>query len=729
MPKVSVILPIYNAEPYLRQCLDSIRHQKFSDIEVLCMNDGSTDSSLSIMREYESEDSRFRVIDKPNGGYGNTLNFGLTQASGDYVSIVEPDDFIDENMYGDLVFFASEIKNGADIVKGSYWEYYDGRDGFDEFLRVPNLSSHMKNEPFLFSLEQDCEVFCHHPSIWSAIYKRSFLLENEIIFVEPKGAGWADNPFFLQTLVLAKSIVWVPKKYYFYRQTNASSSSFLKDYNIPFDRLREMRALLHEYQVSSDVWAAFYLREFDYIYSTIGEFGFSEGEPEIIALINEVLMDMNPDIVRTNIRLRPRDIHYYDSFLKMMDADRDADLAGSADSVTKDSSLIDLSVIMPVKDNALSIGRCIESLLRLKNVSLELLCVDCGSTDRSMRICNAISLRDNRVKIGPADSDVFFKSIEEAVEHSAGLSLLFCSPECVVVPESFGRVFSKFKDGGFDALIFGSSSDVAVDLMKKLNCHGMLQEAGCSSNEAVIGAFSPGDVSDYLFTLADVQTLFFLVDSKCVRGLGVCFDIDECVTGLSFRCSILKNVHSLAYTIAAVFTREFIEATPRPSILDLHDQSLDNEMLFPLALRAVSVFSDYDLDRYRIAIANLYIVCLMRDLRMLPYLDEMKEYYEKNNPFIEGIIGKGGIGKKCCDCDAYRDYQLLKVKGFEYYLDCKGRDYESDLRLMRARHSALEASLTLRLGRSINSVVQRFLPKSFVGRIRSSIASSTKKLR
>ncbi|HJF64634.1 MAG TPA: glycosyltransferase, partial [Slackia equolifaciens] len=90
-PSLSVIIPIYNTERYLRECLESVLAQTLRGIEVVCVNDGSTDSSLSIMREYEDRDPRVRVVDKPNGGYGHSVNRGLSEARGEYVAVVEPD--------------------------------------------------------------------------------------------------------------------------------------------------------------------------------------------------------------------------------------------------------------------------------------------------------------------------------------------------------------------------------------------------------------------------------------------------------------------------------------------------------------------------------------------------------------------------------------------------------------------------------------------------------------
>ena len=114
MAKVSVVVPIYNVENYLRECLDSLIHQTLKDIEIICVNDGSTDSSLEIIEEYAKRDNRIKVINKLNTGLGATMNIGINAATSEYIGILESDDFTDIKMFEDLYFVAKQ--HDADIV-------------------------------------------------------------------------------------------------------------------------------------------------------------------------------------------------------------------------------------------------------------------------------------------------------------------------------------------------------------------------------------------------------------------------------------------------------------------------------------------------------------------------------------------------------------------------------------------------------------------------------------
>jgi glycosyltransferase involved in cell wall biosynthesis len=121
-PKVSVVIPCYNVEKYLRQCLDSVVNQTLKELEIICVNDGSTDSTLDIIKEYAAKDPRVSYIDKPNAGYGDSMNKGFDQATGEYIGIIESDDYADLDMFEKLYTCAKE--HDLDAVKAGFYYYY-----------------------------------------------------------------------------------------------------------------------------------------------------------------------------------------------------------------------------------------------------------------------------------------------------------------------------------------------------------------------------------------------------------------------------------------------------------------------------------------------------------------------------------------------------------------------------------------------------------------------------
>ena len=215
MCKVSVLVPICNVEKYLEQCLVSLAAQDISDIEIICLNDGSQDNSSTIAHRFESSDSRFRVIDKPNSGYGKTMNFGLSLAKGEYVGIVESDDFVEPNMFSSLYSIA--INNDADVVKSAFWVHINESDIFQDVIADEWYDK-------VISSNDTFKIFDLNPSIWSNLYKRSFLLDNNILFSETPGASFQDIAWRTKVFASANRAVFTKKAFYHYRRDNVNAS-------------------------------------------------------------------------------------------------------------------------------------------------------------------------------------------------------------------------------------------------------------------------------------------------------------------------------------------------------------------------------------------------------------------------------------------------------------------------------------------------------------------------
>lgn len=267
MPKVSIVMPAYNVEKYFRQCIESVINQTLEDIEIIPVDDGSPDNCGKIMDEYAAKDPRVKPIHQENGGYGKAVNAGINAAIGEYIAIVETDDYIDSNMYEELYKIAKQ--NDSDIVKSCFFENLD----------TPNEKSIKKvkwnNEiiPAETFTIKDCPLFLfYHPSIWSCIYKKEFLNIHNIRIIEAKGAGWTDNPFQVQTMCLAKKINYTPKSFYYWRKVNKNESDDLKDYTLPFERSNEIHEWIenHNELVTDSMLAALYLRELVYIKIVLG---------------------------------------------------------------------------------------------------------------------------------------------------------------------------------------------------------------------------------------------------------------------------------------------------------------------------------------------------------------------------------------------------------------------------------------------------------------------------
>ena len=170
-PKVSVIVPVYNTEKYLEKCLDSLTGQTLKDIEIICVNDCSTDNSLAVLQKYALSDDRIKVIDfKENKGAAIARNTGIDAATGDYIGFVDSDDFVDLDFYEKL--YNKAVETGADAVKGKLYLFNIQKQ--EKYLEPwidinDDVKKHLAYFYFTFT---------------TAIYKREFINKNAIRFLE-----------------------------------------------------------------------------------------------------------------------------------------------------------------------------------------------------------------------------------------------------------------------------------------------------------------------------------------------------------------------------------------------------------------------------------------------------------------------------------------------------------------------------------------------------------------
>ncbi|AEB07235.1 glycosyl transferase family 2 [Coriobacterium glomerans PW2] len=306
---VSVIVPVYNTERYLDQALESLERQTHQALEILCVNDGSTDGSAAIMRAHAEADSRIRVIDKANGGYGAACNRGIEEARGEWIAILEPDDWIEPGMYADMLAFATTfggLARPVDIIKTPYW-VIERADTPQQEKAPCAYRGRVRPRSQPFAVRDAPHLLGHHPSIWSAIYRRGFLLERGIRFHEIPGSGWADNPFLVETLCQTEGILYLDRAYYCYREETPEKTVELAERSplLPFERWNDMVDVLERLGVTDrSVWDMQTYRGFLYMSGIIETTGI-EGHPEIRDAIRNMFSRMDPELVFANRRVSP----------------------------------------------------------------------------------------------------------------------------------------------------------------------------------------------------------------------------------------------------------------------------------------------------------------------------------------------------------------------------------------------------------------------------------------
>ncbi len=247
-PKISVIIPVYNVEDYIIKCLDSLTAQTLSDIEFICINDGSTDNSHIILEKYASQDSRFIIVNKKNEGPGIARNVGLQMARGEYIGFVDPDDWISSDYYEKLYTQASKLDSDiviADLVKYQDWDGRSWKHMLWERAVSPCQSAPM-DVPVGTNIDHDLvsQTLLVSPC-YSVIriYKTELLRQNNILFSEAR--CFEDVIFVLKSHTLARTISYCPYTTYFYRLRKSSIIRSMNDRYLLFVKLfNELRKFL-----------------------------------------------------------------------------------------------------------------------------------------------------------------------------------------------------------------------------------------------------------------------------------------------------------------------------------------------------------------------------------------------------------------------------------------------------------------------------------------------------
>ena len=211
-PKVSVIVPFYNAERYLKQCLDSLQKQTYANFEVLLINDGSIDQSYQIAAEYVKTDERFSLITQSNAGLATARNVGLQKMSGEYVTFVDGDDFVSENYLAKMIRVA-EVEN-ADLVISNYYRYSDD----DKMYYFYDFSDILRNEEIRIDEFAKNITKVPYCVAWGKLYHQK--LFDHVRF--PDGKLFEDTPTTVKVALKATKIWGLNEDLYAYRITEGS---------------------------------------------------------------------------------------------------------------------------------------------------------------------------------------------------------------------------------------------------------------------------------------------------------------------------------------------------------------------------------------------------------------------------------------------------------------------------------------------------------------------------
>ncbi|MGM9994047.1 MAG: glycosyltransferase family 2 protein [Candidatus Avigastranaerophilus sp.] len=246
-PEISVIIPVYNVEKYLRQCLDSVLNQTFSNIEIICVNDGTKDNSGKILEEYKRKDSRIKIVNKQNGGLSSARNAGMKIAEGEFISFIDSDDWVDctmlEKLYNSMVSLDTDISICA---VHQFDEKTQKIDDSNPYYTLGYFDETFDNKVFSY---KDVRPFIMDVCVmaWNKLYRRSLIDRCNAQF--PDGKIFEDGPFFFSIFFKTNRVSIVRDFLYFYRVNREGSivqkggKKFLDIIDVAeimFDRVKEL---------------------------------------------------------------------------------------------------------------------------------------------------------------------------------------------------------------------------------------------------------------------------------------------------------------------------------------------------------------------------------------------------------------------------------------------------------------------------------------------------------
>jgi len=244
--KISIIIPIYNVSKFLPDCLDSIINQSYNNLEIICINDGSTDDSKNIILKYKEKDNRIILINQENKGLAGARNTGLKYATGKYVYFCDSDDWIDK----DLIKHSYEQiqKYNSDLVIFDFNNVYDGL-----IVKVNRVSSFIQKYGHkVFNFNENKNIIYQNPSACAKLYKKSFLEQNNLYFPEDLRFG-EDSPFWIKLLFCNPKITLLNEYLYFYRKREGGLTTKTTDFvERQWYVYTELKKVLKEKNASSE---------------------------------------------------------------------------------------------------------------------------------------------------------------------------------------------------------------------------------------------------------------------------------------------------------------------------------------------------------------------------------------------------------------------------------------------------------------------------------------------
>lgn len=497
MLKVSVIIPVYNAEKHLAQCLDSLLCQTLSDFEIICVDDGSSDNSPQLITEYSKRDDRVKLLSQKNSYAGVARNNGFKHAGGEYVMFLDADDFFEPEMLFEM--YEKCVCDNADVCLCTARKYNDATGEYYSYQSYL-LKTQFLPEATPFSAKDIAlRIFnATTPVPWTKMFKRSFLTEAGVEFPSFKKAE--DLYFTYAVIALANRITYIDKEFINYRVGNENSLEGKKSFTFDFyNSLMLLKKELTKRNLFTDFEQSFVNRALSSCFYELDKIAGDEAyKQEFISAAEEYKTKC---FYNLNMLGHSRGYFYYKSeFERLVDfcekspeeywrglgAEKEAEEIKIdiekwiAPIEIKHGGDIKVSVIIPVYNMEEYVGRCVESVLENTLREVEIICVDDGSSDSSPEILRAFAERDGRVRVVTKENGGLSSARNAGIREAKGEYLLFLDSDDYIEKRALEYLYAEASAKGLDDLFFNArcfndadDSDADVNYSRRADYSGV----------------------------------------------------------------------------------------------------------------------------------------------------------------------------------------------------------------------------------------------------------------
>lgn len=464
-PKVSIIMPSLNVHDYIQECIESVINQSLREIEIICVDAGSTDGTLEIINEYVKKDPRVKLIISDRKSYGYQMNIGFDACTGKYLGIVETDDFVPSNMYKELFDIAEN--NALDFVKADFYRFKVNEDGsLDKDYNALSRSAQYYNR--VLKPGEEPEVFKFIMNTWSGIYRMDFLREWNIRHNETPGASYQDNGFWFQTFCRAQRAYFYNKPFYMNRRDNPNSSVYSKTkvycMRAEYDYVRSIIDNDLE-NLQEFIPMCNYFRFCGYYYNTLMRVSEELREEFLQFFSNEFKKLIDKCEIDRKLFSNKEwndllQIVYDPAGFKVADGGDDSFVSKRSLSYKGDiENAPDISVIVPVYNVEEYLETCLESLRHQSLRNIEIICVNDGSTDSSYRILERYSLMDERFVVITQQNSGLSAARNTALTMASGKYVCFVDSDDGLAPKALQKIYNTAEKNKSDIVIFGFITD------------------------------------------------------------------------------------------------------------------------------------------------------------------------------------------------------------------------------------------------------------------------------